>query len=438
MPAALKTMLLRNGPFLVFLLIATVWINTRINRSIFIDNDMFRHALDHTRLLSFLHTRYMTWSGRIFIEGALAETIRYPAFWRILIPFCTVLLAYAVWSCTLRSVLRAGIGIPLIMLLFLLLPHEVCEESVYWLAGFYNYLFPISFAFFSISVFLRQNDAGKTQRILSLAALPIGCSIEQSAVLLLFCTAVSAVRCRTISLYSTLYLTVAAVISAIVLAAPGNARRYVAEIGNWLPEFSQFGLVQKLSLAIDRIHRACISTDNHILLAALVLSVCFLAFIKRNRGVQDVAATGVMLLNILLMLPVGPGLQKMLTALRCDRFIYDLNWVYLNTYVAFFLTLCMIVSILWCALSLKNATTILSFLLGGFAVTLLTGLSPTIYASSHRILLVMELSLVVYSCGLIGTLLTHMRTHYTPRWQTPDPSSATCRTNPLPAQETLR
>ncbi|MBF0863858.1 MAG: hypothetical protein ABF932_02120 [Gluconobacter potus] len=44
-----------------------------INRSIFIDNDMFRHALDHTSLLSFLHTRYMTWSGRIFIEGALAE-----------------------------------------------------------------------------------------------------------------------------------------------------------------------------------------------------------------------------------------------------------------------------------------------------------------------------------------------------------------------------
>lgn len=79
MPAALKTTILRNGPFIVFLVIATVWMNTRINGSIFIDNDMFRHALDHTSLLSFLHTRYMTWSGRIFIEGALAETIRYPS-----------------------------------------------------------------------------------------------------------------------------------------------------------------------------------------------------------------------------------------------------------------------------------------------------------------------------------------------------------------------
>lgn len=60
MPAALKTTILRNGPFIVFLVIATVWMNTRINGSIFIDNDMFRHALDHTSLLSFLHTRYMT------------------------------------------------------------------------------------------------------------------------------------------------------------------------------------------------------------------------------------------------------------------------------------------------------------------------------------------------------------------------------------------
>ncbi|MFT8717453.1 hypothetical protein [Gluconobacter potus] len=424
MPAALKTTILRNSPFIVFLVIATVWMNTRINRSIFIDNDMFRHALDHTSLLSFLQTRYMTWSGRIFIEGALAETIRYPLFWRALIPFCAILLAYAIWSCTLRPALRSGMGIPLVMGLFLLLPHEVSEESVYWLSGFYNYLFPISFAFFSISVFLRQDDAGKTLRILSITALPIGCSIEQSSLLLLFCTAVSTLRRRTMSLYGGLYLTIAAAISATVLAAPGNGRRYVAEISNWLPEFPQFGMIQKLSLAIDRIHRACVSTDNHILLAALILSICFLAFVKLNRGVQDVAAMGVMLLNILLMLPFGPGLQKMLAALRCDRFIYDLNWVYLNTYVAFFLTLCMIVSILWCALSLKDSPTVLSFLVGGFAVTFLTGLSPTIYASSHRILLVMELGLVVYVCALIEALLIPLRARNALRPQVPDPSSA--------------
>lgn len=424
MPAALKSTILKNGPFVVFLLLAAVWMNTRINRSIFIDNDMFRHALDHTSLLSFLHTRYMTWSGRIFIEGALAETIRYPAFWRTLIPLCAILLAYAIWSCTLRPVLRPGIGIPLVMGLFLLLPHEVSEEPVYWLSGFYNYLFPISFAFFSISVFLRQDDAGKTLRFLSLAALPVGCSIEQSSLLLLFCTAISTARRRAVSLYSGLYLTIAAAISAIVLAAPGNGRRYVAEIGNWLPEFPRFDTVQKLSLALDRIHRTSVSTDNHILLAALVLSVCFLAFVKRNRGVQDMTATGVMLLNILLMLPLGPRLEKMLSALRCDRFIYDLNWVYLNIYVAFFLTLCMIVSILWCALSLKDSITVLSFLLGGFAVTFLTGLSPTIYASSHRILLVMELSLVVYVCALIEALLIRIRARPVPRLQVPDPSSA--------------
>lgn len=424
MPAAFKTTILRNSPFLAFLLIATVWMNTRINMSIFIDNDIFRHALDHKGLLSFLHTRYMTWSGRIFIEGALAETIRYPAFWRTLIPFCAVLLAYAIWSCTLRPALRPGIGIPLVMGLFLLLPYEVSKESVYWLSGFYNYLFPISFAFFSISVFLRQNDAGKTLRILSVAALPVGCSIEQSSLLLLFCTAVATVRRRTISLYSGLYLTVATVMSAIVLAAPGNARRYVAEINNWLPEFPQFDTLQKLSLAIDRIHGACVSTDNDILLAALILSLCFMAFVKRNRGFQDMAASGVMLLSILLMLPVSPGIQKMVTALRCDRFIYDLNWVYLNTYVAFFLTLCMIVSILWCALSLKNATTILSFLAGGFGVTLLTGLSPTIYVSSKRILLVMDLALVVYACSLVEALLTQFRARHAPHQKDRGPSSA--------------
>ncbi|MCP1272948.1 hypothetical protein NKW43_04510 [Gluconobacter albidus] len=411
MSAALKTTLLRNGAFIAFLLIATFWIDAHINRSIFIDNDMFRHALDHQSLPSFLHMRYMTWSGRVVIEAALAETIRYALFWKLLIPFCAVLLAYAIWSCTLRSSLKPAFGIPLVMGLFLLLPHEVTEESVYWLSGFYNYLLPVSFAFFSISVFLRQNEAGNTMRFLSLAALPIGCSIEQSSLLLLFCTvistALSALGRRTVSLYSALYLTLAAILSAIVLAAPGNGRRYVAEIGNWLPEFPQYDTLQKLSLALDRIHRTSISPDNHILLAALGLSLCFLAFVKQNRGFQDMAAMGVMLLGLLLMLPT-----HLLGALRCDRFLYDLNWVSLNTYVAFFLTLCLFFSILWCALSLKNAATLLSFLTGGFIITILTGLSPTIYASSHRILLVLDLTLLLYTCGLIHTLLTQTQARF--------------------------
>ena len=64
------------------------------------------------------------------------------------------------------------------------------------------------------------------------------------------------------------------------------------------------------------------------------------------------------------------------------------------------------------------------FLLGAFAVTLPDRpLSPTIYAPGHRILPVMELSLVIYVCALIEALLMQRRARHAPRPQAPDPSS---------------
>lgn len=186
--ATLKDKIIKDNLFIIFIVLWSVWLNTQIDKTIFIDNELFKHSLDQISLFSFLKNRYLIWSGRFFIEGVMVETIGRPYFWEWFIPFCAVLAAYAIWSATLRKSLSFSFGIPLVLMLMLLVPHGAFEQSVYWLTGFYIYLFPISFAFFSVSVFIRQKKTSSIVRIFSLMALPVACSVEQSTLFLLICT----------------------------------------------------------------------------------------------------------------------------------------------------------------------------------------------------------------------------------------------------------
>lgn len=410
--ATLKDKIIKYNLFIIFIVLWSVWLNTQIDKTIFIDNEMFKHALDHVNLFPFLENRYLTWSGRFFIEGIMVETIGHPFFWKLFIPFCTVLMAYAIWSATLRKSLSFCFGIPLVLVLMLLVPHGAIEQSVYWVTGFYNYLFPFSFAFFAVSVFIRQAKTGQAGRILSLAALPAACSAEQSALFLLICTGVYWLFTRSDIFYCRMYFLVAGVFSTLVLVAPGNGRRYFAEMAHWFPEFSQFTLGQKFSFALDRIHDEWGNQNNFILLLALVLAIITVNGLKRSGTVQDALATGFCSLSAVLVVSHFVNLGDIFTVLRAERSLADLSWVYLNSYMALFIMLGTIASLLWCALSIKDGVIAFTALLAGIFITLLLGFSPVIYISSNRILFLMDMTLVIYACCLLQNIMLHMRDRF--------------------------
>ncbi|OUI96210.1 hypothetical protein HK13_14545 [Acetobacter indonesiensis] len=408
----LKDKIIKYNLFIIFIVLWSVWLNTQIDKTIFIDNELFKHSLDQISLFSFLKNRYLIWSGRFFIEGVMVETIGRPYFWEWFIPFCAVLAAYAIWSATLRKSLSFSFGIPLVLMLMLLVPHGAFEQSVYWLTGFYVYLFPVSFAFFSVSVFIRQKKTSPIVRFFSLMALPVACSVEQSALFLLLCTGLYWFINRVNSVYCRLYFLVAGVISGVVFIAPGNKRRYFAEIEHWFPEFPQFSLGQKLSFALDRIHDEWGNQNNFILLLALILTVITLNGLKRNRTLQDVLATGFCVLSAVLVVSHFVNLGSVFTILRAERFLVDLNWVYLNSYMALFIMLATIASLLWCALSIKDSIVAFTALLAGVLITLLMGFSPTVYVSSNRILFLMDMTLVIYACCLLQNIMLHVHDRF--------------------------
>ncbi|MCG0994785.1 hypothetical protein LHT11_06165 [Acetobacter indonesiensis] len=204
----------------------------------------------------------------------------------------------------------------------------------------------------------------------------------------------------------------AGVISGVVFIAPGNKRRYFAEIEHWFPEFSQFSLGQKLSFALDRIHDEWGNQNNFILLLALVLTVITLNGLKRNRTLQDVLATGFCVLSAVLVVSHFVNLGSVFTILRAERFLVDLNWVYLNSYMALFIMLATIASLLWCALSIKDSIVAFTALLAGVLITLLMGFSPTVYVSSNRILFLMDMTLVIYACCLLQNIMLRVRDRF--------------------------
>ncbi|GBQ53160.1 hypothetical protein AA0313_0168 [Acetobacter indonesiensis NRIC 0313] len=169
---------------------------------------------------------------------------------------------------------------------------------------------------------------------------------------------------------------------------------------------------QKLSFALDRIHDEWGNQNNFILLLALVLTVITLNGLKRNRTLQDVLATGFCVLSAVLVVSHFVNLGSVFTILRAERFLVDLNWVYLNSYMALFIMLATIASLLWCALSIKDSIVAFTALLAGVLITLLMGFSPTVYVSSNRILFLMDMTLVIYACCLLQNIMLHVRDRF--------------------------
>ncbi|RRZ94518.1 hypothetical protein EGK14_05650 [Erwinia sp. 198] len=373
------------------------------------DDRMFIHILNGKALFPLLQQRYLEWSGRITIEALLIKTINFSLFWRLGIISSITLLSYCAWK-TFFDTLKAAYAIPAGIAIFMLITPSVNIDAAWWVTGFYNYLLPVTLASWALLILKNSATASPMAKTAALLTLLVSCFSEQVALVLLigaisiYCSKQHKER------YDALFIVIAFIFSAILLTAPGNTCRYLFEIKNSFPEFSGYSFIDKLTLGIDRLNHH-ISDPENLLINALFILALANTFQKKNLAGSDFLA--VVLVTIKL---IGFLLAHFQDGVR--DFIYNKNyisaqsWFGFKIYSSYFFTLAAIFSLI--LLSYRHihnrnmAIFVLISLLTACATVMMIGFSPTVYASSQRVLFLFEICSLSVLCVYIRVLFIKM------------------------------
>lgn len=397
--------------YAVFMLFVFVVIARGISLRTVADDDLFfSTALEGKTLLGYLVARYNSWSGRFILEAITVSTINIKIFWKLAIPGLFLLICYSIWKLTLKTVFSVYIGHPLVVLMLLLLSGGVLRDGGWWVTGFYNYLLPISLGFFAFSVVVYKDDSSLLMRCLSFVAVAICCQHEQAAIAFIsgvVFVALSRKRLGKNVSYEVLLLIVGLVSCFVLFAAPGNYNRLFVEL-HWLPEFSQMNFVEKLMLGFDRFSYHLNDVDNKLTLLLVLVSGMATLKTKRCWGLKPVVVMilGVFVFNVLLK---QAGLAHYSDKLGNLGFVSPENWHDYDIFFQYTFTILLygtlIASAMYISEDFYEGVKLIGTLILALILVMAVSFSPTVYASSARILYLSDALWVVYSCLLLRKLI---------------------------------
>ena len=289
---------------LVLLVLLLVQLVMHMNcDNLLLDDWVFEDVLTRGgSVLSFLKTRWETWSSRLLIEGMLCAVTHSIWAWRVLDSLAMVLLAYAL--CRLAGCAQRPGMLALSACLVTAIPFAVLR-STGWMATSLNYYWPLACTAGALIPLADALWGRKTGRFWQIAAVPLalfGANQEQTAAVLLGASLAFGValwmRDRRVPAAVLAVLGIAAVELALHLACPGNAVRAQESIALVnLRDYGQFTLIDKLSIGLTSTTALLIYTVNPILLATGTLVVS--TVLARRRGLAANAAAFMLSLFVL-------------------------------------------------------------------------------------------------------------------------------------------
>lgn len=210
------------------------------------DDMMYLHALREQSLVAWLGGRYAAWSGRVGIDAVTLLVIPHVWLWR---GVSAVLLGALLWAMAalLRGERDARLALCL-MLGFLLFEPRTLFQSVLWVTGSFNYLWPAALGALALLPFVRPEFRGR-HFLWSIPAAAYACFQEQAALLLLAFQLLLLARLvhgRQASAGHWIQLAVCGMAFAVVLLAPGQVRRFDVMVQFWFPEYQQLSTVERL------------------------------------------------------------------------------------------------------------------------------------------------------------------------------------------------
>ncbi|MDO6405282.1 DUF6056 family protein [Pantoea phytobeneficialis] len=377
----------------------------------FSDDQYFISIFNSNHIIQILVERYFTWTGRFPIELLMTTTISFKAFWKIGVPLAVIVLCFSLSRIVNKKV--SVISFAITLGLFATIPNNINTDASWWITGFYNYLLPVTLAIYSFSV-TYTNSNKPIEKAFCFIAVFYFSYMEQAGiayVIAISCILLSNKESR--SKFNITILTISIINLAICLKAPGNEQRLLLEPWNWYPQYTTYGLINKLSLGFDKLHQLMTFRCN-IPLIGLVAAIIAL------RSVGGKMLLSIKIAMVVMMTFIALSITNSLTGFFSNiSFFYSTtldasNWssekIFLS-YLYLFIVISSLFIIMLDMLINKMISTlpIIAMFLGFMTVTML-GMSPTVYASGFRVDFVFEI-MCILSCMYIFKKLFILRSN---------------------------
>lgn len=238
-------------------------------------DDIYFSQVDFSNIFEWLGSRYNTWSSRLFIEFILVLLLKLPhIIWCLLNSFMIILVAHCISYLFTKNTFKDKL---LSFLLVCLYPLSKVSGTG-WYATTLNYLWPLAiglFALIPIKNALIGKTESKTMRALYSLALIFACNQEQMCALIVGFYLVFIIylyKEKKFKKYIGFQFLLSVFSIIFILTCPGNDARFLNEISSWYPEYSNFGLIEKVIVGLlSTISKIVLSLETPLILLLIVI-----------------------------------------------------------------------------------------------------------------------------------------------------------------------
>jgi hypothetical protein len=383
-----------NLPFL-FLLCYLILIHWHLRIS---NDDVF--FAKQTLSFEFLKQRYLEWSSRLITESILVFVMHFPfKIWKIIDIIMTVFCIKGL-TCLFWEKPKYSINKFVCILLCLLYPIQELNNAG-WAATTVNYLWPITLclpSFIADKKILQKQYVSKKFLASTIITLIIGTDVEFAWAFSLFMTCVAFLLIKgkkNVFTYYFLKLLVLLLSFAKIILCPGNKIRFIEEIGNWFPDYLTLSL-------FDKIYLGSVSTASYLLnrsnliVGVIVALLLYLSYRDNHSILLKGYAIFLLIFKILGINAINQ--DNIWSFIYGGERITIMNATKPGNYISFILSGLVLISIMVMLLILygycKKTLYLLGWYCAGLGARMIMIFSPTLFASSLRTFLPLDISLI--------------------------------------------
>jgi len=378
---------------------ALLWLHFAVLDRTAIDDDAyFAAALDHASLWQFLRERYLTWSGRLPMDGLAALLMHHLWLWRVANVAMVALLCASVARLGFGDALPRATGLACAFAILLLMPPPVLREAAWWVTGSLNYLWPVALGTWAMVALFERRPRSAAHWFALGCAAGFAAYCEQMALAML---AIGVPRWWQLwrngrAGPGDAWMLAALVVNAAVnFGAPGAQHRFSMETVRWFPDYDLLATIDKLHLGLDLIATTMARHSN--LLVPLMLGAT-MALVRRAPvapGVRNGLFAGMAGLAVLLLV-------RRVTALSASDGASVMDAVSLA--MTLFGVGCLAIGAGVVLAHARGAAWFAWAMAAGSGTIAAVAFSPTVFASGTRTRFVCLVVMTVVACRLVASV----------------------------------
>ncbi|HEM8101590.1 TPA: hypothetical protein U2L98_000590 [Enterobacter hormaechei] len=407
--------MIKNNYFIFIICFASMLVFLHINQYTYISDDVWfsKVSIDEQDHWGWVIKRYYHWSSRTPIEYALISLINHYNIWSILnsIMFATLLTSICKLGISTLKNNTNLISLIVVVICIYCIPKNIFFDGVIWVTGSFNYLWPLAFSVLSYALAIKIISSGRSSAMefaIAIISIAISSFNEQLAVvntLVLFSMIAFCIINKNSAKMPFAMLACTALVLVYIATCPGNKVRFDREVVRWFTDYNELGFFKKILLGLN-LYTDSLFAHKSLVPAIMAFSVSLVCKgkIKYLPMISGVTLT---IFNLLYSPP------QLLSKIQ-----FNANDII--SYLSFGrIILAFIISMLiFIPLVISSDKSIFSFMLpallvGAVASASMLGFSPTVYASSDRVLFVTFLLFIIATSLCISKFVIEFNKEYT-------------------------